>query len=301
MSKLSAAIATDYSGEPERLEALEETLRRIAQAGFSHLHWCHEWDGEYLYSVWEMDQIRAWMDRFGLQAKALHASKGSRRSIAVRDGHYRRDYTSDWEFCRRAGVELIQNRVEMAARIGASEIVLHLYVPFLTFEREPQERERFFDQAEKSFDELAPYCAARGVRICLENLFDVPEPELTAAWDRLFSRYPPSFLGICFDAGHGFITWRERMPAIVRRYRDRIFAVHLHDNCGAMDAHLLPGEGQIPWDGLMAALASTPYELPVTLEVTRYGEEEDAFLRRALESAQRLTALYESARAAKEN
>lgn len=291
MRKYPAAIATDYGGESERLEELEAALRRIAQAGFSHIHWCHEWDGEYLYSVWEMEQIREWMERYGLRAKGLHASKGSRRSIAVRDGHYRRDYTSDWEACRKAGVELVGNRVEMAARLGASEIVLHLYIPFLTFRREAGARERFFAQTERSLDELLPYCGERGVRICLENLFDVPEDELLGAWDRLFARYPASFLGICLDAGHGYMTWRERLPEIALRYRERIFAVHLHDNCGTMDAHLLPGEGGVPWPELMAALAQTPYELPLTLEVTRQGQSEERFLADAWDAAQRLTAL----------
>lgn len=293
MMCMPAAISTDFESESGRLEELEATLRSIAQAGFSHMHWCHEWDGEYLYSVWEMEQIRNWMTRYGLRAKALHASKGSARRIDVRDRHYRRDYTSDWECCRKAGVELVRNRVDFAACIGASEIVLHLYVPYLTFQRSPQERERFYAQVEKSLDELMPYCVNRGVRICLENLFDVPEPEIRGQWDRLFLRYPASFLGICLDSGHGFITWRERLPEIVRQYASRIFAVHLHDNTGTADSHLLPGEGEIPWPELMAALRETPYTLPLTLEVVRSGEPTDVFLQRALEACGRLSDLYE--------
>ena len=53
------AIATDYRGEGKSMESLRDTLKAISKAGFSHIHWCHEWDGEYLYSVYEMQQIRA--------------------------------------------------------------------------------------------------------------------------------------------------------------------------------------------------------------------------------------------------
>ena len=86
-------------------------------------------------------------------------------------------------------------------------------------------------------------------------------------------------------------TKHQELPEIALRYRERIFAVHLHDNCGTMDAHLLPGEGGVPWPELMAALAQTPYELPLTLEVTRQGQSEERFLADAWDAAQRLTAL----------
>ncbi|HCD45106.1 MAG TPA: sugar phosphate isomerase/epimerase, partial [Lachnoclostridium sp.] len=50
----------------------------------------------------------------------------SKRNVNLIDGHYRKDYTSDVEYNRKAGVELIKNRVDLAAYMGAKEIVLHL-------------------------------------------------------------------------------------------------------------------------------------------------------------------------------
>lgn len=45
-----------------KLEEIKNKLREIAEAGFTHIHWCFDWDGDYLYARSEMEQIRSWMD-----------------------------------------------------------------------------------------------------------------------------------------------------------------------------------------------------------------------------------------------
>ena len=56
MDKLELAIATGYCGESPRTEDLEHILKMVSKAGFTHIHWCHEWDGDYTYSTYEMQQ-----------------------------------------------------------------------------------------------------------------------------------------------------------------------------------------------------------------------------------------------------
>ncbi len=289
MKTRTLAINTDFFGENPKLEVTRQLLHQIASAGFTHIHWCHEWDGDYMYSVYEMQQIREWMEECHLQAKALHATKGTRRNVIANDGHFRRDFTSDWEYNRKAGVELIQNRVDLAACLGASEIVLHLYIPFQTIGEDAAAKEHFYRQVEASLDELQPYCLQKGVRICLENLFDLPGSWVLESFDRLLGKYPKEFLGICLDTGHANMSWGTKFCDIIRTYRDRIYAVHLHDNFGDADAHALPGEGNIPWDEVMRTLASSAYALPLLLELNCSGSDPEAFLRRAFEAGQKLS------------
>ena len=71
---MELGINTDYEAEYVKIEEIEESIRRIAEAGFSHMHWCYEWDGDYIYSRSEMEQIREWMDKYGLKANSLHSS-----------------------------------------------------------------------------------------------------------------------------------------------------------------------------------------------------------------------------------
>lgn len=292
MSRTELAIATDFAGESTELEQIRGTLEKIAEAGFTHIHWCHEWDGDYIYSRYEMQQIREWMDQFGLKSKALHATKGSGRDVNIRREHYRKDYTSDWEYNRKAGVELIKNRVDLAVCLGASEIVLHLYVPHFTIRENPEVKENFYDCVCRSMDELMPYCLQKGVRICLENLFDMPGEDVMEVWDRLFARYPAEFLGLCFDSGHANMLWGNQMVDIIRKYGERLYAIHLHDNNGAADFHMIPGNGRIDWESVMGALAESAYEGPLVLEISSYERDTDVFLRKAYEAGCRLDELY---------
>ena len=69
-------FASDFGGQGTRLCDVKTTLEKIAKAGFTHVHWCHEWDGDYYYSRAEMELIKSWFDEYALKAKSLHASKG---------------------------------------------------------------------------------------------------------------------------------------------------------------------------------------------------------------------------------
>lgn len=294
MKNFELAIATDFGGESSKLEDIEQTLKDISEAGFTHVHWCHEWDGDYIYSIYEMEQIREWLDKYHLQVKALHASKGTRRNTQTNLSHYRRDYTSDWEYNRKAGVDLIKNRVDLANIIGATEIVLHLYIPTLDFIENPSLKSNFYDRVCRSLDELQPYCADKNVRICMENLFDVPKDIMVGYFDMLLGRYPENFLGICVDTGHAFMSFGDDMIDFIDRYKSRIYSVHIHDNNGSSDYHFTPEDGDINWKTTMKALSQTVYELPLTLELTSYENDRHEFLSKAYIAGKQLTKYYEN-------
>ncbi|MCI9229823.1 MAG: sugar phosphate isomerase/epimerase [Lachnospiraceae bacterium] len=285
----------------DKVEDQRLSLERLAAAGFSWIHWTHEYDGDYCYAPSEMQQLRDWLDELGLKAGALHASKGSDRHgergrIA---GHYRKDFTSELEPNRQAGVHLIKNRIELASAMGAKEVVLHLYLPYEVFRRDPAYREVFYGQVFRSFDELMPWCQERGMRICVENLYEAPGELQIEELTRLFTRYPSDFMGLCLDTGHANLVWgNDFVDRLAKPFADRIYAVHLHENKGwgwgpgYGDAHMIPSDNGFPWKELMAALKNSVYEGPLMLEV---GMEEDetvgTFLKRAMEAGDWLNSL----------
>ncbi len=295
--KMELGINTDFEREFVKIEDMKRSLEQIAAAGFSHIHWCYEWDGDYIYAVSEMKQIREWMEEYGLKAKSLHASKGSRKETEARiEAHYRKDYASLLEPNRIAGVELIQNRVELAHILGAGEIVLHMYLPYEEFERQPGFKEIFYNQVYRSLDELMPFCEQRNVRICIENLFEAPGVLQIEQFTRLCGRYPEKFLGLCLDTGHAYLVWgRDFVEKLVYPFRDRIYSVHLHDNLGwgekpgCGDAHRIPEDIDFPWKELMPVLKDSAYENPLVLEVCMpAGDKPEAYLKRAYAAGQRL-------------
>ena len=312
------AINTNYKNDVSTIEAIEEQLKNIADTGFSHVQWSHDWMGEYIYGNIEMVQIREMLDRYNFKPKGLHAAEGGIRHLLNGNldfGHRyknRKDYTSLNEYTRLAGVELIKNRIDLAVMIGAKEIVLHMQMPYIELRENRDFKKRYWAQVLRSFDELEHYCRAREVKIAVENLLCTPQKEQMDQFDALFDRYDFEFMGFCFDSGHGSLVSLDDPLFFAKRYKDRIIALHLQDTNGIAseliedglavkkhDKHALPFTGIINWDELVKIVAQSPYELPVTLEVTLRAdshEQEIANLEEAMQKAEKLDEMVKNYR-----
>ncbi len=112
---------------------------------------------------------------------------------------------------------------------------------------------------EKFLRELSEYCRGRGVRIGLENggskdsLFSLL-PHLS----KLTRRYG---MGITLDLGHVCLRYgKDNIDKILRelrRIKDQVLHVHIHDNHWQRDEHLVPGDGALPLREMLDAIA--PY------------------------------------------
>ena len=272
------SIATDYladRGDPSPY------LQAIAHAGFTHIHWCHHWNTDLLYSRHEIAQIQRWLDAFGLTLLDLHGSAGAEKAWMALE-----------EYRRLSGVELVENRLRMTAELGGDAVVMHL--PHLVDVSREQ-----WDQVRRTLDDLQPTAEACGVCIALEN-YSSNRPEDWAAIERVFSWYPAQYVGFCWDAGHAHIGEYDGL-AHAERLADRLVVTHLHDNDGTGDQHRPPYEATLDWDRLAGIVARSPYRKPLNLEVgmrSSPSEDEDAFLRRCLAIAAKLEAMVAAARAA---
>lgn len=52
--------------------------------------------------------------------------------------------------------------------------------------------------------------------------------------------------------------------------RERIVTAHIHDNHGEKDEHLLPSDGTIDWEALLAAFAAMPASPALVLELKEH-------------------------------
>ena len=260
------SITTDYAnvdrGDPSPY------LRRIADAGFTHIHWCHHWNTDFLYSRWEIDQIGQWLAEFGLTLLDLHASVGPEKN-----------WFSPREYERLAGVELVRNRIEMAARLGSDVIIMHL------------SREPGWEPLRRSLDALQPFAREHGVRIALENgAFDA-----ISYW---LAEYASDYLGLCYDCGHGNLD--SDGLGQLEQIKDRLISVHLHDNDGASDQHNLIFSGTVDWPRLADILARSSYRKPISSE-SNMGHSgitnETVFLAKAFDAGTRLASMVEAAHA----
>jgi sugar phosphate isomerase/epimerase len=262
MTPTEISMTTDYVtsyGSPEPY------LRRIAAAGFTHLHWCHHWDTDFLYSQPEIAQISQWLAELDLQVLNIHASAGREKR-----------WDSQVEYERQAGVELVRNRLEMAARLEADVIILHA-APYFPLEAQL-----------KSLAELEPVARLLGVRIALENL----GPGTFERLQELCTEFSPESVGLCYDTGHGNML--ETKLDALEPLKERLIAVHIHDNDGSGDQHRIPFHGTVDWERFMRIVRQSPYNKPLNLETVR-GETaeitEEAFLSEAYQASLRLMAM----------
>lgn len=70
---------------------------------------------------------------------------------------------------------------------------------------------------------------------------------------------------ICLDSGHYHAYFKDQLD--FSRFDHRISCVHLHDNDGFKDQHLIPFDGNLDWQGLMTHLKECHYQGPITLEL----------------------------------
>ena len=72
-------------------------------------------------------------------------------------------------------------------------------------------------------------------------------------------------VGICFDTGHCHAYFDDKFDYTF--FKDRFFAVHIHDNDKSGDLHLLPFDGTINWTNVLSKLKENNYNGPITLEL----------------------------------
>ncbi|OEU46427.1 MAG: hypothetical protein BA862_10070 [Desulfobulbaceae bacterium S3730MH12] len=315
------AINTNYKNNISTIEAIEEQLKNIADAGFSHVEWGHDWLGDYFYTNIEMVQIKKMLSKHNFRVKAIHATEGRVKALSDNDksdfGYRikdRKDYTSFNEYTRLAGVELIKNRVDLAYILGAKQIVLHMQLPYVELKKDEDIKKKYWQQVFKSFDELKSYCKPRAVKIAVENLLCTPLQEQIDQFDTLFARYDSDFMGFCFDSGHGTLVSLDDHLIFAERYKARIIALHLQDTHSIApelidddlavlrhDEHALPFTGVVDWDELARVIAQSPYQLPVTLEIdiiADTSEQEMSTLKEAFVIAKKLNTMVKSYRKA---
>lgn len=196
-------------------------------------------------------ELRGCLEEYGLKLQSLHApterSSGPGRSGGVPIS------ISDPERIRRVdAVDEVKRAIEVAEMIPFRYLIQHV-----TSTRQAPDP-RNLDAAFSSMEHLVLFAKQRGVTIALENTpGEFSSPESLA---QFVKQTHLNDLRFCFDIGHA--NMEHGVAAAIEFMRDRIVTVHVHDNHGEKDEHLLPFEGAIDWDAALPALAGAP-ESPV--------------------------------------
>ncbi len=283
----AVAVNSDISGSrgsPFR------SLEAVASAGFLYVTWGHHWDTDFIYCESETAAIAEALETLGLKLVDLHGTSGVEKC-----------WYSPVEYERRAGVELVRNRIAMAGRLGADAVVLHPMVsdPDLLM----SERER----GAESLREIEGYARERGVGIALENLFAGERTKrLDLAMQNLdtieyyLGRFDAEYLGFCWDTGHSFILGEDAHERCAQLARPRLRALHLNDNRGDKDQHSAPMTWHDDWRFIAEVIAESPYPagkpLAAEVDALQNGDDEARFLVDVYKNSAAFAELYDSVR-----
>lgn len=121
------------------------------------------------------------------------------------------------------------------------------------------------------YDRFVPFAEKYKVKIAMETFggarikgavirdFFADPTEFKYQYDRLNTEYKT----ICVDTGHTHgaeIFWEPTPEEMIRILGKDISILHLHDNKGQTDDHLLPGMGTINWSAVFDALDDIDYQ-----------------------------------------
>ena len=133
---------------------------------------------------------------------------------------------------------------------------------------------------------LIPVAKETGVKICLENIFSrrpgrVIEGRLANAADAcrmidiLNREAGGDYFGFCLDVGHANLTNRN-IKEYVKELGDRLTILHIHDNNGFDDMHMIPysylatpSSHVCDWQGFVEGLKEIGYKGVLAFETFR--------------------------------
>ena len=149
--------------------------------------------------------------------------------------------------------KMVDRCLEASALVGARWTVMHILRTIdlnLTVDQKEEALKRNVEYFIPYGDKARKY----GVGIAIENglsgFF-----HSAAELQELLSNLKDSAFGLCWDTGHANITGQDQ-PASVRALGDQLKCLHINDNHGQKDEHLLPFFGTVDFAPILAAIHS---------------------------------------------
>ena len=174
------------------------------------------------------------------------------------------------------------------ALLGAPACVIH-FINSSKWGKQPAEV--MHRESAAMFDNLLPFAEQHRVCIGFETFgaarvagarirdFFADPTEFKRQYERLDTKYKT----VCVDTGHTQEVGSFWVPApeeMIRILGRDISILHLHDNNGHYDDHLLPGMGNINWPAVFDALDEVGYEGVYNFELAlRFGNALEDFVR----------------------
>ena len=212
-----------------------ETIQAVKNAGFKNV-FVQWYNRNWQYT--QEEQVKLCKE-LGLNIIFAHLGYDKINSIweeGVDGDNLVESYKKDIKDCKENGIEMV---------------IMHLTSGLVA----PMYGEVGLNRIKK----IVEYAKELNVKVAFENV------KIRGYLEYVLGNIKDDNVGICFDAGHYHVHFNDEFD--FEFYKDRIFAVHLHDNDKSDDLHLLPFDGTINWKNVMNKLKECNYNGYITLEL----------------------------------
>ncbi len=215
----------------------EETIYAIKKAGFDGVF--IELNNKKDWPVTTKEQI-ALCKKLGLEIEFAHLDYHCINNIWLDDEHGN-------------GEELTKNFIKNLDEMKKNDInmvIIHLSSKLDA----PKPNEIGIKRLQRVVD----HAESLGMQVAFEN------NKIFGYLEYVFDKIKNKNIGVCFDVGHFHCYYDDKFSW--DKFKDKIIAVHMHDNDKTDDLHMLPFDGTTDWNMIVENLNKAGYQGPITLE-----------------------------------
>ena len=265
--KMHCSFSTDYLADFHYNNSPEAMLAPIEAAGIKEIFWTQQGEGDFIYMKPEMREIELCVKRHNLTVDGVAAPHVP--------GPMRNCWSED-ELKRKSGIRLIENRMELAERLGAPLVWLPAPSPL------PCNKSHLMQTMERLLIAAKRHHITLAVESCRED-------ELAF----LLDNYPDDNLGWSMQTALCGLT--GAFVPLLKRFGPRLALLRAGDAKYGM-LRRIPFSGCLEWQKMLSAVKAVAPEAMITLDVDVYSHLECSqmeFLTRSRKAGEQLTVLWE--------
>lgn len=249
-----------------------ERIKLIKETGF---------DGVFIYSQYNPQGYIPEILEQGLEIESLHLPYKLLKDGECVDSRYVNVLWLD-NVETEAYVDMLIREIDLAKRFNIRNLVMHV----TGGNTPPPANMSGVEKVKKIVD----YCEKKDINLCLENL------RCLDYLDIIFKNIQSPKLKFCFDSGHANYMTKNLENFPWEKFGEKLCCLHLNDNDGSKDSHLVPFCGNINWGVLLKKILTFNNQVGLTLEVRANSDElsalsEKEYLKKCFDSLQKIESL----------
>ncbi len=233
----------------------KQSIEEILAAGFKNVDYSFGYDHKnrqgFYSDNWQKygDELLKMSDEKGFHFVQSHAPMG----FPIRCDEHQKQFIED-----------TKRSIEAAAYLGIPNIVVHAgHVQGITKEENFRLNKIFYQDILKTAEKSGILVLTENFnKMGIENYY---WPDNAYDICELVDYIDHPLLKLCWDTGHGNQQTLPQYDAL-KLLGDRVAAIHVQDNMGFLDDHIMPFFGTLNVDSLMQGLLDTGYKGYFTFE-----------------------------------